>query len=43
MEIETTKELMAKDLQIAELNTEVKLRDSTIYADAKALELYRWV
>lgn len=42
-DIETTKELMAKDLQIAELNTEVKLRDSTIYTDAKSLELYKYI
>lgn len=42
-DIDTTKELMAKDLQIAELNTEVKLRDSTIYTDAKSLELYRYI
>ncbi len=42
-DIGTTKELMAKDLKIAELNTEVKLRDSNIYTDQKSLELYRYI
>lgn len=42
-DIDTTKELMAKDLKIAELNTEVKLRDSNIYTDQKSLELYRYI
>lgn len=42
-DIATTKELMDKDLQIAELNTEVKLRDSTIYTDSKSLELYKYI
>ena len=37
------KELMEKDLKIAELNTEVKLRDSNIYTDQKSLELYRYI
>ena len=38
-----TRELMEKDLRIAELNTEVKLRDSTIYTDQKSLDLYRYI
>ena len=38
-----TRELMEKDLKIAELNTEVKLRDSTIYTDQKSLDLYRYI
>lgn len=42
-DIATTKELMAKDLEIAQLNTEVKLRDSTIYTDSKSLDLYRYI
>lgn len=42
-DIDTTKELMAKDLQISELNTEIKLRDSNIYTDQKSLELYRYI
>ena len=42
-DIGTTKELMAKDLKIAELNNEVKLRDSNIYTDQKSLELYRYI
>ena len=42
-DIGTTKELMAKDLQISELNTEIKLRDSNIYTDQKSLELYRYI
>jgi hypothetical protein len=37
------KELMEKDLKIAELNTEVKLRDPNIYTDQKSLELYRYI
>ena len=32
-----------KDARIAELETEVKLRDSTIYTDQKSLELYKYV
>ena len=35
-DIGTTKELMAKDLQISELNTEIK-------TDQKSLELYRYI
>lgn len=38
-----TRELMEKDLKISELNTEVKLRDSTIYTDQKSLDLYRYI
>ena len=38
-----TRELMEKDLKIAELNTDVKLRDSTIYTDQKTLDLYRYI
>lgn len=38
-----TRELMEKDLRIAELNTDVKLRDSTIYTDQKTLDLYRYI
>lgn len=33
----------SKDARIAELETEVKLRDSNIYTDGKILELYRYV
>ena len=36
-------ELQNKDLEIARLNTEVKLRDSTIYTDQKNLELYKYI
>lgn len=36
-------EIATKNLQIAELNTEIKLRDSTIYTDGKTLELYRYI
>lgn len=36
-------ELQNKDLEIARLNTEVKLRDSSIYTDQKTLELYKYV
>lgn len=32
-----------KDARIAELETEVKLRDSTIFTDGKTLELYRYI
>lgn len=32
-----------KDAEIAELRTEVKLRDSTIYTDQKSLALYQYV
>ena len=32
-----------KDARIAELETEVKLRDSTIFTDNKTLELYRYI
>lgn len=32
-----------KDARIAELETEVKLRDSTIYTDQKSLQLYQYV
>ena len=42
-QIDCTKQLMEKDLKIAELNTEVKLRDSNIYTDQKSLELYRYI
>lgn len=38
-----TRELMEKDLRIAELNTDVKFRDSTIYSDQKTLDLYRYI
>lgn len=37
------KEIQDKDLEIARLNTEVKLRDSTIYTDNKNLELYKYI
>lgn len=37
------KEIMAKDLEISELKTEVKFRDSSIYTDQKSLELYRYI
>lgn len=33
----------AQSARIAELETEVKLRDSNIYCDSKILELYRYV
>lgn len=33
----------SKDARIAELETEVKLRDSNIYTDSKILDLYRYV
>lgn len=33
----------AQNARIAELETEVKLRDSNIYTDGKILELYRYV
>lgn len=36
-------QLMAKDLEISELKTEVKFRDSNIYTDQKSLELYRYI
>jgi hypothetical protein len=36
-------ELQNKDMEIARLNTELKLRDSNIYTDQKSLELYRYV
>lgn len=42
-DIGTTKELMAKDLQISELNTAIKLRDANIYADQKSLEIYKYI
>lgn len=42
-QIDCTKQLMEKDLKIAELNTEVKLRDSSIYTDQRMLELYRYI
>lgn len=32
-----------KDARIAELETEVKLRDSTIFTDGKTLELYKYI
>jgi hypothetical protein len=43
MQMGCAKEIAAKNLQIAELNNEVKLRDSTIYTDSKSLELYRYI
>ena len=33
----------SKDARIAELETEVKLRDSNIYTDGKILDLYKYV
>lgn len=42
-DIGTTKELMAKDLQISELNTAIKLRDANIYTDQKSIELFRYI
>lgn len=42
-DIGTTKELMAKDLKISELSTDVKFRDATIYADQKSIELFRYI
>lgn len=36
-------QMMAKDLEISELKTEVKFRDSNIYTDQKSLELYRYI
>ena len=35
--------LQNKDMEIARLNTEIKLRDSNIYTDQKSLELYKYV
>ena len=35
--------LQAKDLEIAKLNTEIKMRDADIYTDQKSLELYKYV
>lgn len=32
-----------KDARIAELETEIKLRDSTIYTDKKSLEMYQYI
>lgn len=42
-DLEKTQELQNKDMEIARLNTEVKLRDSNIYTDQKSLELYKYV
>jgi hypothetical protein len=33
----------AKDARIAQLETDVKFRDSTIYTDGKSLELYKYI
>lgn len=38
-----TRELMEKDLRIAELSTDVKFRDSTIYTDQKTIDLYKYI
>lgn len=42
-DIGTTKELMAKDLKISELSTDVKFRDAAIYTDQKSTELFRYI
>lgn len=36
------KTIQEKDLEIAALNTDVKFRDSSIYADQKDLEMYKY-
>ena len=41
-EIAMMKTIQDKDMEIAALNTDVKFRDSTIYADQKSLELYKY-
>ena len=38
-----TRELMEKDLKISELSTDVKFRDSVIYADQKSIDLYKYI
>ena len=38
-----TRELMEKDLKISELSTDVKFRDSVIYADRKSIDLYKYI
>jgi hypothetical protein len=42
-ELAQVQELQNKDMEIARLNTEVKLRDSNIYTDQKDLELYKYI
>ena len=42
-DLSLTQELQGKDLEIARLNTEVKLRDSNIYTDQKTLALYQYI
>lgn len=41
--IPAVQELQAKDMEIARLNTDIKLRDANLYSDSKSLELYRYV
>lgn len=41
--IPAVQELQAKDMEIARLNTDLKLRDANIHTDEKSLELYRYV
>ena len=38
-----TRELMEKDLKISELSTDVKFRDSVIYANQKSIDLYKYI
>lgn len=42
LQVAAGRELQAKDLEIARLNTEVKLRDANTYTDQKMLEMYKY-
>lgn len=42
-DLKSMSELQNKDMEIARLNTELKLRDANIYTDQKSLEFYRYV
>lgn len=43
MEMQHSREISQKDLEIAALNNEVKLRDANTYTDRKMLEIYSYI
>lgn len=42
LQLENARQIQQKDLEIAALNNEVKLRDANSYADQKMLEMYKY-
>lgn len=42
-DLEMVQKLQNKDMEIAALNTDIKLRDANTYSDQKSLELYKYI